>query len=136
MSIESILQRIANNAETQSQQIIRQARQEAVEIIQQAQKEADKTYEVLLAKERFLYAAQKQRAMVNVRLEHKKDSLAAKQRLINEVLEKVKQRLGKGRLKKEQITQDKSHEVSEDIDFFLEQLRRDHETEIARILFA
>ena len=136
MSIESILQRIANNAETQSEEIIRQARQEAAQIFQQAQKEADQTYEVLLTKERFLYAAQKQRAMVNARLEHKKDSLAAKQRLINAVLEKVKQRLGKGRLKKEQITQDKSHEVSEDIDFFLGQLRRDHETEIARILFA
>ena len=136
MSIESILQRIANNADNESQQIIRQARQEAEVIIQQAQKEADQTYEVLFTKERFLYAAQKQRAMVNARLEHKKDSLAAKQRLINVVLEKVKQRLGKGRLKKEQITQDKSHEASENIDFFLEQLRREYETEIAKILFA
>ena len=136
MSIESILQRITNNADTESQQIIQQARQEAAEILQQAQKEADKTYEGMLAKEKLLYAAQKQGVMVNARLEHKKDSLAAKQRLINIVLEKVKQHLGKGRLKKEQITQDKVHEVSEDIDFFLEQLRRNYETEIAKILFA
>jgi vacuolar-type H+-ATPase subunit E/Vma4 len=136
MSLESILQRITNNADAESQKIIQQARREAEVIIQQAQKEADKMYEGLLAKEKILYEAQKQKFIVNARLEYKKDLLSAKQGLINGVLEKVKHRLGKDKLKKEQIAQDKIYEVSEDIDFFLGQLLRDCETEIAKVLFS
>lgn len=136
MSVETILEHITKDTQGQSQKIVQEAQQEAAAITQQAQKKADQLYVDLLAKEKALYAAQKQRVIVNARMEYKKDLLGAKQELISLVLEKVKHQIGKGKLKKEQIAQDKVQEVSEDIDFFLEQLRRDYETEIAETLFA
>jgi hypothetical protein len=61
--------------------------------------------------------------------------LAAKQELIDAVLEKLKSEIKKDKLKKKQILQDKIQEVPEDMDFYFQNIRRENESEIARILF-
>lgn len=135
MSLESILKRIINEANTQKELIIQDARNQAAVIIQEARKEAEKNYQVALDKQRAIYARQKKRLVVNARLDYKKELLLAKQELMEGVFKKLKSTLKTEKIKKQQISQDKIEEVSEDMDFYLNQLRQKYETEIARMLF-
>lgn len=135
MSLESILGRIENEVFIQRDRIIQEAREEAEKIIQQAKMDAEKLYKEILYKERALYEHQRQKLIVNTRLEAKKNLLAAKQELIDAVFIKLKSAFKKEKFKKQQIFQHKINEVSEDIDFYLNKIRPDYETEIAKILF-
>lgn len=135
MSLESILSHILDKANTERERIIQEARSEAQRIIKEANLEAEKLYQGILDKERTLYERQKQRLIVNARLESRKDLLAAKQELVDSVFKKLKSTLNKTKLKKQQVAQEKVHEVAEDIDFYLNQIRPDCESEIAKILF-
>ncbi len=135
MSLESILNNIIDEADSQKEKIIRQAQQQADAIIQAAKQEAQRLYQELIDKEKNLSLAGKQKLIVDVRLESKKKLLSMKQELINAVFEKFKSGIKKDKLKKKQILQDKIHEVPEDIDFYLDKIRLDHESEIAKMLF-
>lgn len=136
MSLESILNRILNDANAQREKIIQEALQEANRIIQEAKLEAEGLYNTGIQKEKALYESQKQRLIVNARLEYKKNLLKAKQELIDAVFEKLKPNLRKDKFKKQRIFQDKVQEVPEDINFYLDKVRLDYETDISRILFS
>lgn len=135
MSLESILEHIQQAATLEREEIIRQAKKEKDAIIRQAQKEADKLYQETLEKEKLLSVKERQKAIVQARLEARQNLLKAKQELIDGVFKEIKSELGKAGLKKRQIAHDRTHEVSEDIDFYLGKLRQDYEAEIAKILF-
>jgi V/A-type H+-transporting ATPase subunit E len=135
MSLDSILNKITHQANLEGKKIIQEARKEAEGLIQQANEEAAGIYRQILGKEKSLYEARKMMLLVNARLESKKSLLKAKQDLIAEIFERLKSEIPKGKIKEEHVLQNKTEEVSEDIDFYLDNLRYEHETEIARILF-
>jgi vacuolar-type H+-ATPase subunit E/Vma4 len=135
MSLESILNHIITEANSQKEKIIQEARLQAEGIMQSAKQEAERIYKEILDKEKSVYEKQKQKLIVQARLQGKKNLLGAKQELIDEVFEKLKLSLGKNKFKKEQVSQDKVHEVSEDTDFYLKKIRPDYEVEIAALLF-
>ena len=136
MSLESILNNIINEANSQKEKIIQEARQQANIIIQAAKQEAEKLYQELIDREKNLSLAGKQKLIVNARLESKKKLLSAKQELIKAVFEKLRAEIKKDKLKKKQVLQDKTLDVLEDIDFYLNKIRFDYESEIAKILFS
>ena len=136
MSLESILNNIINEANSQKEKIIQGARQQVDGIIQVANQEAKKLYQEIIDKEKMLSLAEKQKLIVNGRLESKKKSLSVKQELIKAVFEKLRAEIKKDRLKKKQVLQDKTLDVPEDIDFYLNKIRLDYESEIAKMLFS
>lgn len=146
MSLESILDHIIEQANAQKDKIIQEANQEADAIVLSTQQEAEKLYREIIDKEKSLCQAEKQKLIVNARLESRKKVLATKQELISEVFEKLKSEIKKDKFsrsggiprwtgKKQQVLPDKVKDVPEDIDFYLQKIRRDNETEIAKILF-
>lgn len=135
MSLESIVEHILTTAKAEAEQILQGAKQEAAQIIQQSHQEAEALYELLLNKEKALYESQKQRVLVNARLEGRKNLLFARQELIDIVFERVRVELGKNKLKRQQVKYDKIEEVSEDPAFYFKQLKSDYESEIAKIIF-
>lgn len=135
MSLESILGHILGEADTQEDKIMQEARRQRDTIIREAKIEAEKLYQEVLNKEKSLYETQRQRLIVNARLEQKKNLLRAKQELIDSVFKKLKSSLASNKFKKQQVFTDKVKEVPEDIDFYLEKIRQDYEGEVASILF-
>ena len=135
MSLESILDHILDVANAEKDKIIKESKQETDKIIQAARRDAETLYQEILSREKALYESQKQKTLVSSRLEAKKNTLKAKQELIDSVFEKVKSDIGKGSFKKELISQDKTQEAEADIGFYINKLRADYETEIAKILF-
>lgn len=135
MSVESILSHILNKANAQKEKIVQEAKIGAEAILREAKKEAGKIYQEILDREKAVYESQRHKLIVNARLESKKNLLKAKQELIDSVFKELKSELGKIKLKKQQVTQDKVQEVAEDIDFYLSKIRPDYEGEIAKVLF-
>lgn len=135
MSLESILNRILNEANAEAEKIIQDANRQAEKIIQDAKLAADALYQDIISRAKADYEHQKQRLIVNARLEYKKNLLESKQEFINEVFNKIKSTVNSDKIKKKQISSDKAREVPEDIDFYLNKTRQDYETEIAGILF-
>lgn len=136
MSLETILSHIQNTAKIEADKIARQAKEETGKILQEARLQADKLYQELLANESSLYEKEKQKLIVQARLEGRKNLLAAKQELISDTFKKLKSGISRTKLKKQQIVQDKIHEVSEDPDYYLDRVRPDYEADIAKILFS
>jgi len=135
MTLEPILNRILGQANQRKEEIIRQAKEQVETIIRQAKLEAEKLYQEILTQEQSRYSAERQKLIVNARLEEKKNLVQAKQDLITDIFNQAKTHLGQRKFKKEVIFQDRIHEVAEDPDFYLAHLRFDHESEIANILF-
>ena len=135
MPLESILDHILNNAKAQSDKITQQAKAEADKITQQAKKEAGKLYQDILDKEKDICDNQKQRDIVNARLEGRKELLKAKQEIIYSVFKKLKPIIKGDKFKKQQIYGDGTREGAGDADFYLDMIRLDYESEIAGILF-
>jgi len=135
MSLEAIIERILEQARAQAQEISDRAKQEAKELTLKAEQEGQKIYQGLLAQEERLIQAQKHKAIVNARLDCRKDILRAKQDLIAAVFFQLKDSLGKGKFRKERIFADKSEEVAVDAGPYLEKLKFDYQSEIAGILF-
>jgi len=136
MSLESIVKHILEEAESSGQRAIQEAKKEAQAIIQEAKGEADILYQDIIAKAMAGAESEKQRLIVNARLEYKKNLLQAKHELIDGVIHALKSDLKKDKFKKQQIRADKTQEVAEDMDFYLTKARQDYETEIANILFS
>lgn len=135
MSLESILEHIFNESNLEREKITKAAKLEAEKIIQEGRREAGVLYKDIFEKEKTIYENQKQRLLVNARLEHKKNTLLVKQELIGAAFKKLKASLKAEKFKKEQVLTDKIKEMPEDLDFYLDRFRQDHEIEIARILF-
>lgn len=135
MSLEAIIQHILIEADKEKQKIMQQAMLQAQEIIRQAREEADDLYRGIINTQAGFEEKQKQKLIVNARLEAKKNLLIAKQELINAVFDRLKSGLNKTQLKKQQISQDKTQEAYEGIDFYLNKMRQDYEIKIAEILF-
>ena len=135
MSLESILEHILQQANTEKNSIIQEARLDAERITSAAQQEADILFREIIAREKAAYENQRQWLIVNARLEQKKNLLSTKQGWVDSVFKKLKPTLKGDQLKKQQVSPDKVKEVPEDIDFYLSKLRQDYETEIARIIF-
>lgn len=136
MSLESILNNIINEADSRKEKILQEAAQQAGLIIQAAEQRAQGLYQGLIDKEKNLSLAGKQKLIVNARLESKKRMLFVKQELIKAVFEKFRAKIKKDRLKKKQVLPDKIQDVAEDIDFYLNKIRLEYESEIAKILFS
>lgn len=136
MSLESILNNIINEADSRKEKILREAGQQANLIIQTAKQEAQTLYQGLIDREKNLSLAGKQKLIVNARLESKKKLLSVKQELIKAVFEKLRAKIKKDRLKKKQVLPDKIQDVAEDVDFYLNKIRFEYESEIAKILFS
>jgi len=135
MSLESIINHILEEANTKKQGIIQQAQKETERIIQEARLEADNFYREIIAKAKADAKRQKHQFLVQARLEQKKNLLKTKQELIDSLFQELKSTLREGEIKKQQVFEDKIKEVAEDIDFYLEKIRHDYESEIAGILF-
>jgi vacuolar-type H+-ATPase subunit E/Vma4 len=135
MSLESIVEQILNEANSEREKIIQQAQIEAQGLIQEAKIEADRIYQDLLAKERQKQENQKQKQIVSSRLTQRKKLLETKQGIINSVFEKIKALLKPDKLKKQIVLANKVQESPLDTNVYLGKLRRDYETEIAKILF-
>src|SRR3989338_2132113 len=101
MSLESIIEHIISDANAEREKIIQEARKEAQIIIREARKQAEGIYQEILGKESIACENQRQRMIVNARLEQKKNSLGAKQELINLVFENLKPGLNEGKFKKQ-----------------------------------
>lgn len=135
MSLDPILAHIINEADVQKDSLIHEASKQAQELIQAAKEEADKLYQEIIEREKSFALSEKQRLLVNARLEAKKNLLKVKQELIDAVCERLKSGLSKEKLKKKRIFLDNEEETPEDIDFYLDKIRLDYESEIARNLF-
>jgi len=135
MSLESIIHHILAEAESQAKAIIQKAELEKADILKQASAEAEALYQEGIKTESQRLDSQKQKMLVNARLESKKELLAAKQELMREAFAQLREQIQEGKFKKKQISPDKQHEVGEDADFYLKQLRSDYESQIAKILF-
>ncbi len=135
MSFDSILKHILDEAGSKRQEILRQAHLEAEILIQEARAQADTLYQDIIGQAKKDCQKNKERLLVEARLEAKKNLLLVKQGLIAEVFTRLRMGLKSDRFKKEQVSQDKVKEVPEDLDFYLAKLRQDYETEIAGILF-
>ncbi len=136
MSLESIIQHILEEAGGQSEEITFAAKKEAAGIILTAKQEAEKLYQEILRKEESALEAGKARLVVNARLESKKSLLLAKHQLIDLVFQRLESGLHKERFKKEQVGQEKIQEVSEDAHFYLDNIKLQYESEVAKILFS
>lgn len=135
MALEAILENILDDAKSKARGIIQGAEREAEKIIREGKSEAESLYRSYLDKEKALYEKQRQRLIVSARLEARQDRLLAKQELIGLVFNKLKASLSRMQLKKQQVSQDKTHEAYEDADFYLNKIRQDFEAKIAQILF-
>jgi V/A-type H+-transporting ATPase subunit E len=135
MSLESIIGEILDKADKEKGEIIRKAEEGKDKMLREAEEEAKGLYEISMKEQKVLYENQKQKRIVSARLEAKRNQLKTKQELINQVLDKVKGYLDKGALKKEQVKKDGVEQVAEKADFYLDKVRFDCETGIAKILF-
>lgn len=136
MSLESILNHILEQAKNEKEKILQAAKQKQNIIIKEARHEAERIYQEGIEKEKKILERQKQGLIVNARLQAKKDLLKTKQELIEGVLIKLKSELKKERPKKQLVSPEKTREVTQDLGFYLNKIRHEHETEIAKILFA
>ncbi len=100
MSLESIINHILDEANAQKAQIVTQAHRESERIIQEVREEAERLYQDIFDKEKNIYESQKQKLIVDARLEAKKALLKNKQELIDYVFENLKPYLKKEKFKK------------------------------------
>ena len=136
MALDSILARIQDETAAQARAIVQEARQQAEKSIEAGRQETDKLYREIMRAAQNLAAQKKQRALVICRLENRKKILQVKQEILDTLFAKTKSELKKNRIKKQVVAAQGCTEESENIDFFLNDLRRDIETELAQMLFS
>ncbi len=136
MALDSIIAHIQAQAASQAESIMQQAREQEARLLNDGRNAAAKLYRDLLALEKNRLERQKQRQLVNCRLENRKKILQTKEEILDRLFEKVQTHLQKGKIKKQVVSARGQREVPEDIGFYLEKLRRDFETQIAAMLFS
>ncbi len=136
MALDSIIAHIRAQAAGQAEAIMQQAREQEARLLNDGKVAAEKLYRDLLAIETNRLERQKQRQLVNCRLENRKKILATKAEILDQLFEKVRTHLQKGKIKKQVVSAGEQREVPEDIGFYLDKLRRNFETQIATMLFS
>lgn len=91
--VEKIKQKIMQDAEAKTNEILEKARLQAKEIVEKAKQKAEARAKEISQKSAYDVSEKKRIINSIVELEMRKDILAAKQQLINEVFEKVLERL-------------------------------------------
>jgi len=135
MALESILNHIAGNANSEAENIVKKARQEAEILISEAREKAEIRVVEFVRGRTEEYEKLKQKMIVNARLEARKDILQAKQDLISRVFEQLKPLLENLKLTQNRITFDTVQPVPAPSVLYEHNLRADFEQEIADILF-
>lgn len=132
MSLEKILEKIIDDAQTEADIIIIESQQKAAEIKEKAQKEASDLAEALVKEAERQGQLEASRIITKARLEKKINTLSRKKELIEEVLEKAFQRGAKGKemLKRKIITKEGESEEPYDEEKLKEELRSKLENEI------
>ncbi|MCX5702321.1 MAG: hypothetical protein NTW64_05050 [Candidatus Omnitrophica bacterium] len=135
MSLESILERINTEGLVQKEKIIQAAQKEVTDLIYKARLEAEQLDQEIVAREKSVAQKQKQGLIVNARLKAKNTALSSKQALIDYVFERTKEHISLTKFKKQVISHEKVSEVSEKPEHYLQEIRHEYESEIAKILF-
>jgi vacuolar-type H+-ATPase subunit E/Vma4 len=136
MAIDSILEHILSEGARQREAILRDAAAQAGVIDSAGKQAAGETYLKILHEETERIALNRKRRLIAVRLEIRNDILRAKQEIIDRLFTEWKTTLRKGTFQKQQVSFTRMKAVAENTDFFLTDIRRDFETEIASILFS
>ena len=135
MALDAILTRIQDETDVQVGAIVQKARLQAEKLVEAGRQEAEKSYRVTILAAKDLAAQKKQRALVICRLENRKRVLQTKQEILDALFAKTKSGLEKNRIKKQVVSAQGNTVESENSDFFLNDLRRDIETELVQLLF-
>lgn len=135
MSLESIVEHILSNARQEAGKVILQAKQETDKLTAQAGQEAAALYQEMITKEKSAYDHARQGAVVQARLANRSSYLSAKQEIMAALFNRLTEEMCVGDFKKEQVSWDKARPAAENAEFLMSQIRLEHETEIAGILF-
>lgn len=136
MSLEKILEKIIDDAQTEAGKIILESQKKAAEIKEKAQNEASDLAEVLVKEAERQGQLEASRIVTQARLEKKINMLSRKKELIEEVLEKAFQKGAKGKtgLKKKIIMKEGESEEPYDEEKLKEEIRSKLESEILEAL--
>jgi vacuolar-type H+-ATPase subunit H len=136
MSLEKILEKIIDDAQTEADIIIIESKQKAAEIKEKARKEASDLAGALLKEAERQGHLEASRIVTKARLEKKINTLSRKKELIEEVLEKAFQKGAKGKkgLMRKIIMKEGESEEPYDEDKLKEELRSKLESEILEAL--
>ncbi|MFP4082236.1 MAG: V-type ATP synthase subunit E family protein [Candidatus Aminicenantes bacterium] len=136
MSLEKILRRIEQDAQSEARKIIDDQKRKAEEIKENARKEASKTAEALLAEAEKQAQLEASRMVTQARLEKKINLLKRKKELIEQVLDQAFQAeiQGKKEFKKKIILKHGEREESFDQQRLKDELRPQVESYILEML--
>ncbi len=136
MSLEKILEKIIEDAQTEADKIIVESQKKAEEIKEKARNEASDLAEALLKEAEKQGHLEASRIVTKARLEKKINTLSRKKELIEEVLEKAFQKGAKGKkgLKRKIIMKEGESEEPYDEEKLKEELRTELESEILEAL--
>jgi vacuolar-type H+-ATPase subunit E/Vma4 len=136
MALDSIIAHIRTQAASQAETIMEQTRRQEARLLNDGRSAAEKLYRDLLAGEKNRVERLKQHQLVSCRLENRKKILRTKEEILDSLFEKVRTHLQQGGIKKQVVSAHGLREFPEDTGFYLQQLRRDFETQIAALLFS
>jgi len=136
MSLDAIVSHIAAEANAQKEALLAQARQEAEHIIQEARLEAESLSRGILRQKQEEAEKARQKIIVAARLETRRKMLGVRQEIMEQLLQKLKSEIGNERFRKVLVRQAGEEEAAADVDFYLENMRLEHEGELSRVLFA
>jgi vacuolar-type H+-ATPase subunit H len=136
MSLEKILEKIIEDAQTEADDIILESKKKAEEIKEKARNEASNLLEAMVKEAERQGQLEASRIVTKARLEKKINALARKKELIEEALEKAFQKGAKGKkdLKRKIIMKDGESEEPYDEEKLKEELRTKLESEILEAL--
>lgn len=135
MSVKNIVNHILSGAQSGKESALQEAKVQAADIVERAGKEAEAVYQDIFNKGKQKAENNKNQLVVNARLEAKKKMLAAKQDIIGRIFGEIKKQGIAGKVKKEVIYIDKVSQAEQDVDFYLDKIRLEHEAALAEILF-
>lgn len=136
MSLEKILDKIADDANAEADEIRLESRKKAEKIKEEAEKKASELADALLEEAEKQGQLEASRLITQARLETRINILSRKKELVQEVMEKAFQKkvLGKKGLKRTIITKEGEREEPLDQARLKEELRSKLENEIIEVL--
>ncbi len=120
----------------QRDKILSEAVEKKAALSRAAEEEAERLFLEEVSRAERAAAAEKNRIMINGRLEAKKRLLEAKRELLSSVFAGLEPLLAEKGLMKEQVLPEGTRNVPEESGFYLEELRQDFESEVAAVLFS
>jgi vacuolar-type H+-ATPase subunit E/Vma4 len=135
MSLEKILERIIDDAQSEADKIILESKKKAAEIKEKAKKQAFDLTEALVKEAEKRGQLEASRIITQARLKKKINTLSRKKELIEEVMEKAFKKVPKGKeLKRKIIMKEGESEEPYDEEKLKEELRSKFENEILEAL--